>query len=165
VQCLEALAAVACERALYETAARLIGSAAAQRQRLAVPLPDADRAMIATVEERLARSLGPDAAERIRQAGRAMPLGRAGELAAAVAAGTVPSDPDRGRPALLTRRERQVTALVASGRTNRQIGRALGIAEKTAEIHLQHVMAKLHASSRAEVAAWAVSHRLDDSAV
>jgi len=76
----------------------------------------------------------------------------------------VPSDPDRGRPALLTRREWQVTVLVASSRTNRQIGRALGIAEKTAESHLQHVMAKLHASSRAEVAAWAVSHRLDDSA-
>jgi predicted ATPase/DNA-binding CsgD family transcriptional regulator len=165
VQCLEALAEVACERALYETAARLIGFAAAQRQRLAAPLPDADRARIATVEVRLTRSLGPDAAERIRQAGRAMPLRQAAKLAAAVAAGTVPSDPDRGRPALLTRRERQVTALVATGRTNRQIGRALGIAEKTAEIHLQHVMAKLHASSRAEVAAWAVSHRLDDSAV
>ncbi len=50
--------------------------------------------------------------------------------------------------------------LVASGRTNRQIGRALGISEKTAEVHLQHVMSKLQAHSRAEVAAWAVAHHL-----
>ena len=54
----------------------------------------------------------------------------------------------------------QVAALVASGRTNRQIGRVLGISEKTAEVHLHHVMSKLDARSRAEVAAWAVTHHL-----
>jgi DNA-binding CsgD family transcriptional regulator len=53
-----------------------------------------------------------------------------------------------------------VAALVASGRTNRQIGRALGISEKTAEVHLQHVMSKLQARGRAEVAAWAVAQHL-----
>jgi DNA-binding CsgD family transcriptional regulator len=57
-----------------------------------------------------------------------------------------------------TRRERQVVALVAAGRTNWQIGRALGISAKTAEVHLSHVMAKLGARSRAEVAVWAVAH-------
>jgi non-specific serine/threonine protein kinase len=165
VQCLEALAQVACERALYETAAHLIGAAAAQRERLAAPVAAADRGRIAAVEERLARSLGPDAAERARQAGRALPVEQPAELAAAVAAGNVPAAPDRGQPTLLTRRERQVTALVASGRTNRQIGKALGIAEKTAEVHVQHVMAKLGARSRAEVAVWAVSHRLHDPTV
>jgi DNA-binding NarL/FixJ family response regulator len=60
----------------------------------------------------------------------------------------------------LTRRERQVAALVATGRTNRQIGRALGIAEKTAEVHVHHIMGKLGARSRAEVAVWAVSQGL-----
>jgi len=45
---------------------------------------------------------------------------------------------------------------VASGRTNRQIGRVLGISEKTVEVHLHHVMSKLDARSRAEVAAWVV---------
>jgi DNA-binding CsgD family transcriptional regulator len=61
---------------------------------------------------------------------------------------------------VLTRRETQVVALVAAGRTNRQIGSALGIAEKTAEVHLQHVMAKVGARNRAEVAAWAVRQGL-----
>ena len=53
-----------------------------------------------------------------------------------------------------------MAALVASGRTNRQIGRMLGISEKTAEVHLHHVMSKLDARSRAEVAAWAVTQHM-----
>jgi DNA-binding CsgD family transcriptional regulator len=60
----------------------------------------------------------------------------------------------------LTPRERQVATLVATGRTNRQIGRVLGISEKTAEVHLHHVMSKLDVRNRAEVAAWAVAHHL-----
>jgi DNA-binding CsgD family transcriptional regulator len=86
-----------------------------------------------------------------------MPAQQAAELAMAVASGTAPGDRERCWPVPLTRRERQVAALVASGRTNRQIGRVLGISEKTTEVHLQHVMAKLAARSRAEVAAWAAT--------
>jgi DNA-binding NarL/FixJ family response regulator len=54
----------------------------------------------------------------------------------------------------LTPREAQVAALIRSGCTNRQIGRRLGISEKTAEVHVHHVMRKLGAANRAEVAAW-----------
>jgi len=93
-----------------------------------------------------------------------MSLDEAAELGIAVATGSAPADPERAKQIPLTRRERQVAALVASGRTNRQIGRALGISEKTAEVHLQHVMAKLEARSRAEVAAWAVAHHVSDPA-
>jgi DNA-binding CsgD family transcriptional regulator len=50
--------------------------------------------------------------------------------------------------------------LVAASRTNRQIGRELGISEKTAEIHVSNLMARLNASSRAGVAAWAAAHNL-----
>ncbi len=159
-QCLEALAQIASERAHYETAARLIGSAAALRARLAAPSPDAEQARTSAVERTLARSLGPESAARLIQAGQAIPAQQAAELALAVASGTAPTDADRSQPVPLTRRERQVAALVASGRTNRQIGRVLGISEKTAEVHLQHVMAKLDARSRAEVAAWAVTRHL-----
>jgi DNA-binding NarL/FixJ family response regulator len=89
-----------------------------------------------------------------------MPAQQAADLALAVASGAVPDDPDRSHQVPLTPRERQVAALVASGRTNRQIGRVLGISEKTAEVHLHHVMSKLDARSRAEVAAWAATHHL-----
>jgi DNA-binding NarL/FixJ family response regulator len=59
---------------------------------------------------------------------------------------------------VLTPREREVAGLVRHGRTNRQIGRELGITEKTTEVHVHNIIRKLGASSRAEVAAWAATH-------
>jgi len=159
-QCLDALAHVASERAHYESAARLIGAAAALRVQVAARQPDTEQARSSAVERELARALGPQQADSLMHAGRTMPVQQAGDLAIAVASGAEPADPDRSYQVPLTPRERQVAALVASGRTNRQIGRVLGISEKTAEVHLHHVMSKLDARSRAEVAAWAVRHHL-----
>jgi DNA-binding NarL/FixJ family response regulator len=53
----------------------------------------------------------------------------------------------------LTRREREVASLVSEGLTNGGIARRLYITEKTVEMHLSHIFAKLDASSRAGVAA------------
>jgi predicted ATPase/DNA-binding NarL/FixJ family response regulator len=159
-QCLEALAYVASERALYESAARLIGAAAALREQVAAHQLDTEQARSSAVERVITQALGPQDADRLVHAGRTMPVQQATDLALAVASGTAPADPDRPQQVPLTPRERQVAALVASGRTNRQIGRVLGISEKTAEVHLHHVMSKLDARSRAEVAAWAVTQHL-----
>jgi non-specific serine/threonine protein kinase len=159
-QCLDALAHVASELVLYESAARLIGAAAALRERVAARQPDPEQIRTSAVERVLARALGPQDADTLMNAGRTMPLQRAADLALAVASGTAPGDADRSPQVPLTPRERQVAALVASGRTNRQIGRVLGISEKTTEVHLHHVMSKLDARSRAQVAAWAVTHHL-----
>jgi len=159
-QCLEALAHVASARAHYESAARLIGAAAALRERVAARQSDTEQAKSSAVELVLSRALGAGDADTLVNAGRTMPVQQAANLAVAVALGTAPGDADRSHQVPLTPRERQVAALVASGRTNRQIGRVLGISEKTAEVHLHHVMSKLDARSRAEVAAWAATHHL-----
>jgi len=159
-QCLDALAHVASDRAHYESAARLIGAAAALRERVAARQPDAEQARSTAVQRVLARALGPQDADTLIHDGRTMPVEQAAGLATAVASGAAPREADRSHQVPLTPRERQVAALVASGRTNRQIGRVLGISEKTAEVHLHHVMSKLEARSRAEVAAWAVTHHL-----
>ena len=58
----------------------------------------------------------------------------------------------------LTRRETEVLVLLAEGRTNRQIGQALFITEKTASLHVSHILAKLGVAGRGEAAA--VAHRL-----
>jgi DNA-binding CsgD family transcriptional regulator/tetratricopeptide (TPR) repeat protein len=58
----------------------------------------------------------------------------------------------------LTAREREVLALVAAGRTNRQIGEELFMSEKTASVHVSRILAKLDVSTRGE--AGAVAHRL-----
>jgi DNA-binding CsgD family transcriptional regulator len=57
----------------------------------------------------------------------------------------------------LSRREREVAVLVAHGLTNRQIAEALVITEKTAEVHVSHILSKLGLSSRAQLAAWTLS--------
>ncbi len=59
--------------------------------------------------------------------------------------------------AVLTRREREVLALVAEGMTNREIGKRLFISDKTASVHLSNVMTKLNVTSRTE--AVTVAHR------
>jgi DNA-binding NarL/FixJ family response regulator len=58
----------------------------------------------------------------------------------------------------LTPREREVLVLVAQGRTNREIGELLYMAEKTASVHVSRILAKLEVRSRTEAAA--VAHRL-----
>jgi DNA-binding CsgD family transcriptional regulator/tetratricopeptide (TPR) repeat protein len=57
----------------------------------------------------------------------------------------------------LTPREREVLALVADGRTNRQIADELFISEKTASVHVSNILGKLGAGNRAEAAA--IAHR------
>jgi DNA-binding CsgD family transcriptional regulator/tetratricopeptide (TPR) repeat protein len=55
----------------------------------------------------------------------------------------------------LTARESEVLRLVASGRSNREIGEQLFISAKTVSVHVSNIMAKLGASSRTEAAALA----------
>jgi DNA-binding CsgD family transcriptional regulator len=58
----------------------------------------------------------------------------------------------RTREEGLTAAERRVAALVAEGRTNREVASALFVGERTIETHLSHVYAKLGLRSRAELA-------------
>ena len=111
----------------------------------------------------LARRLGagPLAAEAAALARRArLNLDAAGDQAAARA-----GEPDAGAGAAdelarfgLTDREREVLALVAAGRSNPEIARALFISAKTASVHVSNILAKLGVSGRVEAAA--VAHRL-----
>ena len=89
------------------------------------------------------QALGPDEADRARSSGRRLSNAQVGAIARRVL-----------RASQLTPREQQVARLIASGCTNRQIGRELGIAEKTTEVHVHHIIGKLGARCRSEVAAW-----------
>ena len=58
----------------------------------------------------------------------------------------------------LTPREAEVLALVAAGRTNRQIGEELYVSDKTASVHVSNILRKLGVNSRVDAAA--VAQRL-----
>ena len=58
----------------------------------------------------------------------------------------------------LTRRERQVLALVSQGLANKQVARQLGIKEKTVKAHLTRIYQQLDVSDRTQAALWAERH-------
>jgi predicted ATPase/DNA-binding CsgD family transcriptional regulator len=62
-------------------------------------------------------------------------------------------------PTPLTRRERQVADLIAHGLSNKEIAATLVISQRTAESHVEHILAKLGSTSRAQVAAWMAEQR------
>jgi DNA-binding CsgD family transcriptional regulator/tetratricopeptide (TPR) repeat protein len=63
--------------------------------------------------------------------------------------------PPAGDPYGLSPREREVLALLVDGRTNREIGETLFISEKTASVHVSHILGKLGVTSRGAAAALA----------
>ena len=83
--------------------------------------------------------------------------GQAPPQPAATASATTPSADELARFGL-TEREREVLLLLAAGRSNPEIARALFISAKTASVHVSNILAKLGVSGRVEAAA--VAHRL-----
>ncbi|MHA7962174.1 response regulator [Streptomyces sp. L500] len=64
----------------------------------------------------------------------------------------------QGRGNGLTEREREVLALIADGRSNREIARALVLSEKTVKTHVSNILMKLDLADRTQAALWAVRH-------
>jgi two-component system nitrate/nitrite response regulator NarL len=60
----------------------------------------------------------------------------------------------------LSPREQDILRGIARGQSNKEIARALGIAETTVKIHVQHVLRKLDVSSRVHAAVIATSNGL-----
>lgn len=60
----------------------------------------------------------------------------------------------------LTTREREVAALIAQGKTSREIADLLVLSERTAEGHVSNILGKLGFTSRAQIAAWVVERGL-----
>ncbi|MFI2762391.1 response regulator [Streptomyces echinatus] len=63
-----------------------------------------------------------------------------------------------GRGSSLTEREREVLGLIADGRSNREIARALVLSEKTVKTHVSNILMKLDLADRTQAALWAVRH-------
>ncbi len=95
-------------------------------------------------------------AEAIRAAhqGRATFAPAAAQALAQLAAIAPAQRPD------LTRRERDVLALLVAGQTNNQIAARLQISYSTVHLHVSNILTKLGASNRTEAAMLAVQHKL-----
>ncbi|QSE92830.1 protein kinase [Rhodococcus pseudokoreensis] len=152
--CLEILAWISSRENDFHRAAVLLAAAERLRRRVGtsiVQIPDLTESH-RECELVTRRSLGARAFETASREGEALGF----TAAAAYALGErLPAAPRRGDPAAaLTKRERQVADLVAQGLTNKAIAARLVISQRTAQGHVEHVLAKLGFSSRAQIAAW-----------
>jgi DNA-binding NarL/FixJ family response regulator len=75
---------------------------------------------------------------------------------AEAAQGESEEGPDVG----LTRREREILALVSEGYSNRELARLIWVTEQTVKFHLSNIYRKLDVSNRTEASRWAHKHRL-----
>jgi predicted ATPase/DNA-binding CsgD family transcriptional regulator len=103
-------------------------------------------------------SLGRTRFTELWNTGQAMAEGDVVKIAssdqAGAALGTAATETGRAQPNRLTRREAQISELIAEGLSSHDIARRLGITRRTAEAHTEHIMTKLGVHSRAQVAAW-----------
>lgn len=96
------------------------------------------------------RSVGVEQAAVLLDRGRSMGLDSL--VATALDLGSTAHDGADDPLGALTRREREVAALVAAGMTNKQIAAHLVIAPRTVDTHVEHILSKLGVSSRTMVA-------------
>jgi len=153
---LESFAALAVRENQPERAVLLTAASVALREAAGLPpLPGA------RAERYLApaRRLGDHVVDRLWARGLALsaegaislalqPPGSAPEVAPNAGATTPPSS--------LTRREREIAALIAQGRSNKAIAGELVISPATVARHVANIMAKLGFHSRAQIAVWFV---------
>jgi predicted ATPase/DNA-binding CsgD family transcriptional regulator len=140
---------------------RLLGASAALRAEIEYPRRPLHQAAYEQTVAAAQAALGAPAWAHAFAAGQALTPEQA--VAEAMAAVRPPAQPG-GEPASpglrLTRREREVIALLAQGHSNKAIAEALVITERTVEIHVSNILGKLGFTSRAQAAAYAVTHGL-----
>jgi DNA-binding NarL/FixJ family response regulator len=69
-------------------------------------------------------------------------------------------EPSENSPALLSPREREITQLLAEGKSNNEVAEALYISAKTVETHRAHIMEKLGLHSIAELVHYAIRNKI-----
>jgi predicted ATPase/DNA-binding NarL/FixJ family response regulator len=149
--CLEVLAWITAGREQHQRAAMFLGACDRVQSDLGKPVLTGE-ALLAEhgrCAERIRDALGEDAFTEAFGHGRALLLGDAIGHALGEHGDAAPA-----AASLLTRREREVAALVAQGRTNKEIAARLVIARRTAEGHVERILAKLGFTNRTQLAAW-----------
>ena len=166
--CVEVLAWIAAAQRRYERAAVLLGAATGLLQSMGTALSGFEHLVgyHRDCERQARHALGEPAFQAAHHRGRELPAADAVAYALQQPAGNPekPPAPAVSAEAPLTARELQVARLIAAGRSNKEIAAELVIAQRTAENHVEHILAKLGFTSRAKVAAWVAASQPADQA-
>ena len=160
---LDNLAIAATGAAHHARAIRLFGAVQGLSEAMDLPFPPFDHAIsghdpsVATCRA----ALGAAEFDAGWAVGRALSLEQAIEFALAEdPAATLAPTRTLAAPGGLTRRELEITALVATGLSNREIGEHLVIGERTVDTHLTNIKTKLDLHRRVQITAWAIGQGL-----
>ena len=162
---LEGMASLAGALKEATRAARLWGAVEAARRDSGLALSPIERAVHEPYLASARSQLGEEAWEEALIVGRAMSLEEAAEYALSEeepdsSPSSVSPIPSTDEPTSnLTRREREVAALVCQDLTNRQVAQELSISERTAANHVAKILKKLGLSSRTQIGALVVEGR------
>jgi DNA-binding CsgD family transcriptional regulator len=154
---LDGLACISSAEGASERAARLFGAAEVLGEAVGPLTPEEDALRAPYLV--MARSQLDEASWRAAWAeGRAMSMDQAIDYALSEEKPTSPISPAPERPSAdeaphLTRREREVAALVARGFTIRQIASKLVLSERTVDNHVANILKKFSLRSREQIAA------------
>jgi non-specific serine/threonine protein kinase len=161
--CLRGLARVDVEVGQWQAAARLLGSYERLQEVTGSPFHN----NMATYDQTIATlksKLGPAEFDRSWAAGREAPLETV-VLEQTQQPDSIDGPSHFAQPPAsegLTPREVEVLRLIRNGKSNREIGDALFISERTAQTHVQHILNKLDVNTRAAAAAYAVAQGMVD---
>jgi len=142
--------------------ARLWGASEALLDSMSLALGPAERYHYRSYVAAARESHGDAAWEAAKDEGRAMSLEQALEYALS----GEEAGPARGETAeptaakgLLTRRQREVAAMISRGLSNQRIAAELTLSERTVETHVHKIFRRLGLSSRTQLAAWVREQR------
>jgi non-specific serine/threonine protein kinase len=157
---LDGLACAAGARGDSKRAARLFGAARTLLEMVGYHLAPAEQALLEPYLTDVRSRQDEESWEAAFAEGQAMTFEEAIEYALsdggpdASASPILSLSPTYEPVSALTRREREVAALVARGLTNRQVSQELSISERTAGNHVAKILKKLGLHSRSQIASW-----------
>jgi predicted ATPase/DNA-binding CsgD family transcriptional regulator len=155
--CLELLSWVAVADGDAQRAAVLSGAAGRLWEKIGRPLFGSETLLSwsrdASAQAR--KALGAKGFEEAQQRGAQLPFPDVIDYALGnTAAGRKVANATATPEPSLTKREREVAQLVAAGKSNKEIAAQLVISQRTAEAHVEHILAKLGFNSRVQIASW-----------
>ncbi|QIZ37140.1 LuxR C-terminal-related transcriptional regulator [Saccharopolyspora sp. ASAGF58] len=164
--CVEVLSWVASADKDWKQAAMLCGAVDVMWERIGRPLFGSPTLLEwkQQVADRVRDALGDQAFQAAQQEGAR--LTQRAVIACALGEKKQPDTATAARHRadhVLTRRERQVAALVTQGMSNKEIAVELVIAQRTVDSHVEHILAKLGFHSRAQIATWIIEARGETS--
>ena len=156
--CLEKLAEAGNLQSRLRPAAIIFGAASALRASVGSAMDAADRPAYERTISKIRTKLGEAAFAAAWEEGRALTVEVAVDYALSEPVIPVAQSAQAVKEEFggLTKREREVAVLIAKGKSNREIARAMTVGVKTIETYVTRMLDKLGFDSRVQIATWTI---------